>query len=146
MKTGAGLALLLVFGLLGLTSCGHGQSYCDAVQEHQSALGSLAGSDDRAALIAALPIFEDLHDKAPGDVADDWQLVITRVRALDSALEKAGANPSTYDPKHPPAGVSAEDRALIRRAAAQLAAPDTEQALGSVQQEVLDVCHTPLGL
>ena len=35
---------------------------------------------------------------------------------------------------------------LIRTAAAQLAAADTQQALATVQQEVLDVCHTPLEL
>ena len=45
---------------------------------------------------------------------------------------------------HPPAGLSAEDHGLIRRAAAQLAASDTQQALATVQQEVLDVYHVPL--
>jgi hypothetical protein len=33
---------------------------------------------------------------------------------------------------------------VIRRAAARLAASDTQQALTNVQQEVLDVCHTPV--
>jgi hypothetical protein len=79
-------------------------------------------------------------------VADDWQLLVTRVRALDTALEDANVDPATYDPKHPPADLSVEDRGLIRRAAAQLAASDTQEALGRVQQEVLDVCHTPLEL
>lgn len=61
-------------------------------------------------------------------------------------MEAADVDASTYDPQHPPAGLSAEDRGLIRRAAAQLAASDTQEALGRVQQEVLDVCHTPLEL
>jgi hypothetical protein len=72
--------------------------------------------------------------------------VVTRIEALDAALRHAGVDPATYDATHPPAGLSAGDRALIRRAAAHLAASDTQQALAAVQQEVLDVCHTPLDL
>jgi hypothetical protein len=79
-------------------------------------------------------------------VADDWELLVTRIRALDTALHDADVDPATYDARHPPAGLSAEDRGLIRRAAAQLAASDTQQAFATVQQEVLDVCHTPLEL
>lgn len=135
-------ATLLVLSLLA--GCGHGQSYCDAVQGHQSDLGSIVSGGDRAALIQALPIFEDLQGKAPDDVADDWGLLVTRIKALDTALKDADVDPATYDVKHPPAGLSAEDRGLIRRAAAQLAASDTQQAFATVQQEVLDVCHVPL--
>jgi hypothetical protein len=129
-----------------LASCSHGQSYCDAVSDHQAALGSITTSGARTALIQALPIFQDLRSRAPGDVADDWQLLVTRVEALRTALTHAGVDPTTYDAKHPPAGLSVEDRTLIRRAAAALAAPDTRAALATVQQEVLDVCHTPLEL
>ena len=129
-----------------MAGCGHGQSYCNTVRDHQSDLGSIARGGDRAALIQALPIFEDLQGAAPDDVADDWQLLVTRIRALDTALEDAHVDPATYDPKHPPAGLSVEDRGMIRRAAAQLAASDTQEALARVQQEVLDVCHTPLEL
>ena len=146
MRRAPALGTLAALVVLGLGGCGHGQSYCDAVKAHQAELGSLAGGGDRAALIKALPIFQDLHTRAPGDVADDWQLLVTRVAALRTALAEAGVDPTTYDPRHPPPGVNAEDRALIRRAAAELVAPDTAQALSSVQQEVLDVCHTPLYL
>jgi hypothetical protein len=140
------LAALGVGAALALGGCGQGESYCGAVHDHQSDLGSIAHGGDRAALIDALPTFEDLRAKAPGDVADDWQLLIARIQALDTALRKAGVDPTTYDAKKPPAGLSVEDRGLIRRAAAELAASDSRQALSTVQQEVLDVCHTPLAL
>jgi hypothetical protein len=129
-----------------LSGCGGGGGYCGAVKDHQSDLGSLAHGHQRTALLQALPIFEDLQGKAPDDVADDWQLLVTRIRALDAALTHAGVDPATYDPKSPPAGLSSEDRGLIRRAAAQLAASDTQQSFITVQQEVLDVCHLPLDL
>lgn len=128
-----------------LTSCG-GQSYCQAVTSHQAGLGALAQGGSRTALLRALPVFEDLQSKAPSDVADDWQLLVTRITALETALTNAHVDPSSYDPAHPPAGVSAEQRTLIRRAAAAVGAADTAQALADLQQEALDVCHTPLEL
>jgi hypothetical protein len=137
------LAILL---LPTVASCGRGQTYCDAVHEHQSDLGSIVSGSDRAGLIAALPIFRDLQERSPDDVAGDWGLVVTRIEGLKDALADAHVDPATYDPKHPPADLGAQDRGRIRRAAAQLAASDTQDALGRVQQEVLDVCHTPLEL
>ena len=71
---------------------------------------------------------------------------MTRIRALETALRNADVDPATYDPSHPPADLSGADVAAIRKAAAQLAAADTRGAISQVQQEVLDVCHTPLEL
>ena len=130
-----------------LTGCGGGGGdYCGAVKDHQSDLGSIVQSGDRTALIRALPVFEDLASRAPDDVRGDWQLLVSRITGLKTALDHAGVDPASYDPAHPPATLGAEDRGLIRRAAARLAASDTQQALANVQQEVLDVCHTPLEL
>jgi len=129
-----------------VSACGPGGGYCGAVKDHQTALGEIARGGSRSALLDALPIFEDLQSKAPDDVADDWQLLVTRIQALDTALRHAHVDPATYDARHPPHGLSAQDRGLIRRAAAELAASDTQQAFAVVQQEVLDVCHTPLDL
>ena len=127
-----------------LAGCSAGQSYCDAVKAHQSELGTIVSEGGRAALISALPAFEDLAATAPSDVTADWKLLVARVTALKTALDRAGVDPSSYDPQHPPPGLSAEERGLIRQAAARLAASDTQQALTNVQQEVLDVCHTPV--
>jgi hypothetical protein len=141
------VASALAAVLLSLTAgCGHGESYCDKVTAHQSDLGSIATGGDQTALLQALPIFEDLQGSAPDDVADDWQLLVTRIRALDTALRDADVDPATYDPSHPPVQLGDADREAIRSAAAQLAAADSQGALSRVQQEVLDVCHTPLEL
>jgi hypothetical protein len=144
-RLGAAAAVLL---LPLMTGCGGGGGggYCAAVKDHQSELGSIVSSGDKTALIRALPVFEDLQSRAPQDVTDDWQLLVTRITGLQSALDHAGVDPASYDPAHPPSGVGSEDRGLIRRAAARLAASDAQLALADVQQEVLDVCHTPLEL
>jgi hypothetical protein len=144
MRARAGVVAVALALLPLAAGCGHGRSYCATVRDHQAELGSIAHSGDRTALIRALPIFEDLQSRAPDDVSDDWQLLVSRIESLDTALRHAGVDPATYDAKHPPAGLGGEDRALIRRAAAEFAAADTQQALATVSQEVLDVCHTPL--
>ncbi len=94
-----------------LAGCGSGQSYCDAVKAHQSELGTIVSEGGRTALISALPAFEDLAAKAPSDVTADWKLLVARVTALQTALDHAGVDPASYDPQHPPPGLSAEDRA-----------------------------------
>jgi hypothetical protein len=141
-KAGAALALLLPL----LAGCGGGQGYCDTVRSHQAELGTIIQSGGRGALLQALPVFEDLQGSAPSDVADDWQLLVTRVTALRTALTDAHVDPASYDPEHPPAGLTPAQRTAILRAAAGVGAADTRQALADLQQEVLDVCHTPLEL
>ena len=144
-RTRAGLAGVVLLAPL-LTCCGGNDGYCDRVQDHQAEVGSAIRNGDPTGALQLLPAFHDLQAAAPDDVRDDYQLLVTRITALRSALDDAGVDPSSYDPQHPPAGVSPAERTAIRQAAAQLAAPDVAQALVSVQQEVLDVCHTPLGV
>ena len=142
----AGLAGAVLLAPL-LTACAGGNdSYCDTVRSHQAEVGSAIRNGDPTGALQLLSAFQDLQDAAPDDVQDDYQLLVTRITALRTALDDAGVDPSSYDPQHPPAGVTPAERADIRQAAAELAAPDVAQALVSVQQEVLDVCHTPLGL
>jgi len=129
-----------------LAACGGHDSYCDRVRDHQGEIGSALRNGDRTGALQLLPAFQDLQDAAPDDVQDDYQLLVSRITALRDALDAAGVDASSYDPQHPPAGLTPSERAAIRRAAAELAAPDAVQALASVQQEALDVCHTPLEL
>jgi hypothetical protein len=141
----AGLAVALLLAPL-LAACGGHESYCDRVKDHQSEIASAQSNGDRTGVLQLLPAFSDLQDAAPDDVKDDYQLLVTRITALRSALDDAGVDASSYDPQHPPPGLTAAERDDIRQAAAQLAARDVAQALTSVQQEVRDVCHTPLDL
>ncbi len=142
MRSAGLAAVVLVLPLLA--GCGGGQDYCGTVQARQSQLGTIANAGSPTGVLQALPILEELEAKAPGDVQDDYQLVVTRIQALQHALDTAGVDPASYDPQHPPPGLSHADRRQIRDAAAHLAASDTAQALSVIQQEVLDVCHTPV--
>jgi len=142
-----GLAAAGVLVLPLLVGCGGGgKDYCETVQARQAQLGTIANAGSPTGVLAALSILQELDDRAPEDVHDDYRLVITRIEALQQALDDAGVDPASYDPQRPPPGLSAADRRQIRDAAAHLAAADTVEALGAIQQEVLDVCHTPLEL
>lgn len=141
---GAALGVVLA----ALVACGGSDQdeYCAAVEDHQQELSDLVGSGDPDALLQALDAFRDLQDKAPGDITDEWQQVVTSIEALQQALDDAGIDPATYDRDHPPAGLSAEDRARIDAAAKQLGGGTTLRALQDLDQQARDVCKTPLTL
>jgi hypothetical protein len=143
-----GLVAVLVLALVPLAGgCGDPEDdYCSAVKDHQQALSQIVSDGRRDSLIRALDIFKDLQGKAPGDVTDEWQQVVSRIEALDTALRDAGVDPASYDRQKPPAGLGAEDKARIDAAARELGSGETLQALQSLDQEARDVCQTPLTL
>ncbi|TWG92090.1 hypothetical protein L615_007300000130 [Nocardioides sp. J9] len=120
--------------------------YCSAVEDHRAELGAALSAGKETGLLRALPVFEDLADKAPDDIRDEWGLVVERISALEEALDAAGVEPASYDPARPPEGLSDEDRSAIRTAATRLGATDTRAALTGVEQQARDVCKTPLSL
>lgn len=130
-----------------LVACGDDKDgYCDAVKDHQKALSEHLGSKDPTALLEALDIFRDLQDRAPSDIADEWQAVVDGIGGLREALEAAGADPETYEPSNPPPEVTPEEQRKIRAASRRLTSRETLEALQAVDQQVRDVCHTPLFL
>jgi hypothetical protein len=134
--------------LAGLAGCGGSAqaSYCDEVKSQQAQLSKVIGDGGEAALIDALPIFRRLQGKAPADVRRDWTTLVDALSGLDDALKAAHVDPRTYDATHPPAGVSAARQRAIAAAATTLGSQKTLTALGAVQQQARDVCHTPLSL
>ena len=121
-------------------------SYCSAVEEHRSELGSALNAGKETGLLRALPAFEDLAAKAPEDIRDEWRIVVDRVRELQAALDSAGVDAASYDFAKPPADLAADDRSAIEAAATRLGSADTAAALAGVEQQARDVCKSPLSL
>lgn len=145
--------LLVAASLLAVSSLVAGcaeddpfEAYCDEVKAQQEALSEDLAGGSATALIDALPEFEQLRDKSPDDLRDEWDTVTSRIGDLVEALEDAGVDPSTYDSKKPPAEVSTEQRKAIGAAARALATPEMAAALDGVEQQARDVCKTPLAL
>jgi len=93
-------------------------AYCDEVQARQKHLSEVVAGGKKDALITALPDFRALAAKAPEDIGDSWTTLIDAVAALQKA-------------------VASGDQAQITSAAT---------AFADIQQQVRDVCHTPLTL
>ena len=142
-----GLAAAL---LLGQAACSGDpiESYCDDLREESPAVGAAAedAGSTQEALLDLLPTLRDLADAAPRDIADDWELLVSRVEGLRTALADADVDPATYDPEDPPDGLDADAREAITRAGQRLVEADLLRAVQSVQQQALDVCQVTLGL
>ncbi|MFT4085208.1 MAG: hypothetical protein QM638_21715 [Nocardioides sp.] len=131
-----------------LVACGSGgtSSYCSEVSDQQSKLTDTLAGGDAAALLAALPIFTALEEKAPSDIADDWRTLVDALNGLQTALDAAGVKASDYVDGKPPAGTSAADRRSILKAADKVSTTAVQEAAVNVQQQARDVCHTSLTL
>ena len=83
-------AAALVLALLPLAAgCGDPKDdYCSAVKEHQEELTRITSTGSQDSLIKALDIFKDLQGKAPSDITDEWQQVVSRIETLDEALTR----------------------------------------------------------
>lgn len=140
------LALLPLLACLTVTGCSNDPqaAYCDAVEEHQTELSDIAASEDPGALFDALDIYDDLHDAAPRDIADDWVAVIGPLRELEEVLSGNGVDPSSYAADEPPADLDDEGREAIEAAARTVGSERTVTAMAAVEQHALDVCGTPL--
>lgn len=136
--------LLLLAGLATGCSSDPRADYCEAVEEHQVALTEIAASTDAGALFDALPVYDDLAEEAPDDIAGEWVQVIEPLRRLAAALDDAGVDPSSYAADAPPADLDPDDREAIEAAARAVGNQQTVAAMASVEQHALDVCGTPL--
>ncbi len=120
------------------------ERYCEAVEAHQTALSDIAASDDAGAIFGALEAYDDLEEKAPRDITDDWAAVLGPLRELERVLSHHGVDPSSYAAADPPAGLDEEARRDIEAAARAVGSEPTVTAMAAVEQHALDVCGTPL--
>jgi hypothetical protein len=140
------VAALVPALVLGLTAgCSSEQeTYCQAVEDHRAELSDIAASEQPGAVLGALDAYRDLREEAPGDLRDEWTQVVTRLEALQQALDDAGVDPASYDPATTPDGLPEEDRRAIEAAARDLGQAETVEAMGGIEQQALDVCKAPL--
>lgn len=143
---------LLVLGVLVGMLAGAGwvvwdrthPSYCAVVADRQGELAELTAAGGRGAVFEALDAYRDLRAAAPDDIHDEWDRVVGRLEVLERAVEDAGVDPATYDAEEPPAGLGDDQRAEIEAAARELGSGTTLRAMADLEQQALDVCHTPL--
>lgn len=155
----AGVAACAAMAMIGVAGCGGSdeddpyaiperfQDYCEEVEARQVQISdALESGGETSGLIRALPGFEALAEKAPDDIADDWEIVVERINDLVDALDAAGVDPDSYNRRRPPEGLDPDDKAAIDAAAKALVSATTARAMSGVQQQARDVCKTRLAL
>lgn len=149
MRRGAAAGLL---GVVLLAGCGgdpqdaRRDAYCDALRAQQETFGDMANSQDPAVLIDQLPTLQGLGDKAPKDLADEWQTFLNALEGLEVALEKADVQPGEFGPGKVPADLTVADAKAISDAADVLSSQQVLDAAEGIEQQARDVCHVQLGL
>lgn len=140
------LPVVALLAALAATGCSSDPQadYCDAVEEHQEELSEVAAAEDAGAVFGALDAYDDLREKAPRDIADDWDAVVGPLRDLEQVLSDHGVEPSSYSAEDPPADLDEDARRDIEAAARKVGSEQTVTAMGAVEQHALDVCGTPL--
>ena len=132
-----------------LTACGEPtadegrEEYCAQVEQDSEELTRIVDEGGAGAFTQALPTLEGLADKAPGDIQDEWSLLIDALRGLRDALEETGVEPGEIDGKLPE-DLPAADRRRISAAASVLADPEVVEASQGIEQHALDICKTPI--
>jgi hypothetical protein len=140
------VALVLVAALVAGCSDDPYADYCEVVKDNQAELTRTLDEGGPDVLLRALPIFRELGDAAPSDIRDDWQIVVSGLTALETALDDAGVDPATYDRDDLPDGVTEAERDRIDAAAEDLTTAESKAAFAAVEQQARDVCKTPLRL
>lgn len=142
------LALVLILVAAGVTGCGdQQQAYCNQFSKDQVAFSDIMnGQDPGAALLAHIPMLKGLSERAPSDLAAQWQTFVNAVVGLQEALRAAGAKPSEFHGNKVPDRIKGQARADIVAAASRLGEPDVTAAVGDIEQQARDVCKINLGL
>ena len=138
--------LLLASSLTGCAS--PTEKYCSTLKDDKAKLGKLADSSDKPqaqVLHDSLALFEDLHDAAPKDVAGDWGDFVFAWRSVVDALDEAGVDPGSFDPAHPPAGVSTAQVQAIEQAAEELRSDKVTAAATRIEDHAQTICKVDLG-
>jgi len=118
--------------------------YCGQVAERSANVQ--AGGGVMQNVVEGLPQLRDLADAAPSDLKDEWQVVVSAVDGMRQAFADTGVDPATTDLSKLPDTVTAEQRQRLKAAASKLVSPGVQAAVNGIQQQALDVCHTPLEL
>lgn len=125
-RVGVRLVTVLVVTVAAVSCTSDPQdAYCEAVVDNQAELSEVASSQEEDALFEALPPYRDLQDHSPSDIEGEWEVVVTALEDLESAVDEG-------------------DEDEIQEASERLGARQTVEAMASLEQHALDVCGTPL--
>ena len=134
--------------LVPLAGCGENSidAYCTQLRTDRAKIADMVDSDSPSPLLSNLRLLHDLADRAPTDVADEWQTFLAALDALQKTLKDVGVTASEFVGGRPPSGLSATDRRAVSDAVGQLGTDDVLGAADGIEQQARDVCKVNFGL
>jgi hypothetical protein len=134
--------------LLAAAGCGGDdeKSYCRALESDQHVFAEMQEDTSGLGLLKHRTMLGALSEKAPDDLADEWQTFLGALDAFAGTLREVGVKPDDFVGGNPPEGLSDEDRARIAEAANELSSTDVVEAADGIEQHAKDVCKLQLGL
>jgi hypothetical protein len=136
----------------GLSGCSGGtSSYCSALKDDRTQLTRLAvesakpGAKGADALARTLVLLDGLRDKAPDDIADEWNTLVDALQGVADAIKESGAAPGDFAGGTRPQDVTSGQYQAVQQAVAELQTTRVRQAGASIEQHAQDVCKVDLG-
>jgi hypothetical protein len=144
-------ALAVVLATVSLTACSSDpeEEYCDELSDARTTLVSLAtrsGEEQGSYLEPALDLFEDLRERSPSRLRDEWDTFTFAWTDLVEVLRDTGVDPTTFDPATKPPGLSQADFDRVKAAAAELGSARVRDAVNGITQHAGEVCDLSLDL
>ena len=149
MRRAAAAVLTGVLVAVGLTSCTSStESYCSLLKDDQKKLqkdSADAGKPGSDALGDTVTMLSGLQDKAPDDIAGEWDTLVTALKNLEDAVKATGVGYGAFAAGKKPAGVTDGQMRAVQQAAGELSSTRVQQAASSIEQHAQDVCKVDLG-
>ncbi|HET7734864.1 MAG TPA: hypothetical protein VFK52_02725 [Nocardioidaceae bacterium] len=143
------LAAALLVATLAACSGGAEEVYCDDLETATARLVELAdrsGAEGEDYLEPALALLEQLREKAPADLRDEWDTFVFAWQGLVDVLRETGVDPTTFDPASRPDGLSQQDFDKVRAVGAELRSARVRDAVEGITRHANDVCGLSLDL
>ena len=149
MRRAAAAAVATLLLSAGLTACTSStESYCSQLKDDQKKLerdSANAAKPGSNALGDTVSLLTGLQDKAPDDISDDWDTLVSALKNLEDAVKATGADYGDFVAGKKPPRVTDGQFNAVQQAAGELSSTRVQQAATSIQQHALDVCKVDLG-
>ena len=151
MKRLTSLLAVTALGVSLLTSCSGGgtDEYCDTLKETKAQFDDLEAGDFKN-FDELTDKFDEVVDKAPDEVKDDWEVLRDAVKEFVDALEEAGLKPEDLDALQTtgelPDGVSMDDVTGAFEKAQELDSDKVTAAGKAIEKHAKDECNITLDM
>jgi len=110
-------AVVIVLTAASLAGCfGGGDPYCESVEKHEKTLNSFGAERTDEAYASYAKVAHAIAEKAPEDIAEDWNAIVDGTEAVIAAQDAAGVPLEDMSDTDVVAELPAEQREALNEA------------------------------